>query len=249
MIIFLELPFRERRVLVRSYFAAFLTLPFTAMMATLAILSSFVSRKHLPTVVMQSWAKGLLVLFGVRLHLQGLEHVDNSKPTIFMANHASPVDIPVLIAALNVDLRFIFKQSILFLPFIGIAIWMMGMVPINRANKQKAARSLKKAGQQIRKGKHILIFPEGTRTRDGKLLPFKKGGFYLSIQESIDIVPISINGSRALCGRNSMLARSGDIEIKIHPRISTQDVGIEQRHNLIAEVRKTILSELKAPYL
>ena len=146
MIISLELQFRERRVLVRSYFAAFLTLPFTAIMATLAILSSFVSRKHWPTRVMQAWAKGLMFLFGVRITLDGLENVDNDQPTIFMANHASPVDIPVLIAALDVDLRFIFKQSILFLPFIGIAIWMMGMVPIDRSNKQKAARSLKKAG-------------------------------------------------------------------------------------------------------
>ncbi len=199
-------------------------------------------------MVMRGWAKTLMALYGVRLDVRGLEYVDPNRPSIYMANHASPVDIIMLIVALPVDLRFIFKHSLLWFPFVGQAIYLMGMIPINRAAGPRAAASLNKAGNQIRKGKHFLIFPEGTRTRDGKLRTFKKGGFYLAIQQDIDIVPISINNSRALCGRNSILARKGTVEVTIHPRVPTLDYSLEKRTELITRIRETILSALKAPY-
>jgi len=233
----------------RSVVCAILALPVTILFATAAIIASLFSRRKWPTLVMRAWAKTLMIMHGVSLKVSGLEHVDPAKPAIYMANHASMVDIVILINALPVDLRFIFKHTILWAPFLGQAIWLMGMVPINRSNSTKASESLKKAGDQIRKGKHILIFPEGTRTRTGTLLPFKKGGFYLAIQGEVDIIPISVNNSQAICGRDSLLAKSGVIELNIHERISVAPYTIEKRNDLVRKVRASMLSDLKGDYL
>ncbi len=162
-----------------------------------------------------------------------------------MPNEASVIDIPVLIWALPVDLRFIFKQSIIFIPLLGLAIWMMGMIPINRSNRTKAKQSLKKAGERIRNGSHVLIFPEGTRSDGTELLPFKKGGFYLALQEHIDIIPISIFDSPALCDRNSVVSRKGTIKVQIHPRYELKESDLENRAEVIQNVRDIINSSFE----
>ena len=161
-----------------------------------------------------------------------------------MSNHGSLMDIPVLIAALPVDLRFIFKKSILYLPFVGQAIYLMGMIPIDRKSLLRASVSLKRAGNQIRKGSHILIFPEGTRTRDGSLRNFKKGGFYLAIRESINIVPVSISNARELCGRNAFWGNPGTVRVVIHPSLEVASFSIETRQLLVEKVRLAITSGL-----
>jgi 1-acyl-sn-glycerol-3-phosphate acyltransferase len=197
---------------------------------------------------MRSWAHSLVRLYNVDVEIDGLEHVDPQRPVIYMPNHASMVDIVVLIHSLPVDLRFIFKKSLLYVPVLGQAIHFMGMVPIDRSNMHKATESLRNAGRQIRAGSHVLIFPEGTRTRTGNLLPFKKGGFYLAIQEKIDIVPISINNSQSVGGVNSILIRTGCVKVRIHPPVRTSEFNLETRHALIRRVRETIDSGLEGSY-
>lgn len=193
---------------------------------------------------MRSWGKTLLWLNGMSLEIKGIEHIDANRPAIYMANHASMLDIPVLIAALPVHLRFIFKKSILLIPFLGQAIYAMGMIPIDRGNRHKASRSLQKAGARIRGGFHVLIFPEGTRTSSGKLLPFKKGGFRLALEEGIDIVPITLCNTRALCGRNSVIGKPGTIRMIIHERVETATYSLDKRQLLIDAVQGTIDSSL-----
>ena len=232
------------RWLFRSLICALLVIPFSSVLALVVILVSFFSRRQGPTAIMRFWARLLLQMYGVRLEIHGMEHVSPGNPCIYMANHASMVDIPVIIAALPVDLRFIFKKSLLFIPFVGQAIYLMGMIPIDRSARAKARDSLRRAGQRIREGKHILIFPEGTRTRDGSLQSFKKGGFYLAQEESIDIQPLTVNHSQKICGRSSMLARKGTIEVIIHPRINTADFK-KDRLKLMNEVRGIIESVLE----
>ena len=220
-------------------------MPVSFVFATVAIILSIFSRKTLPTLVMRAWAKTLMLMYGIRLKVSGSEHVDRNKPAIYMANHASMIDILALIVAFPVDLRFIFKQSLLYLPLVGLSMYLMGMVPVDRAAGPKAAERLNRAGRQIRKGKHILIFPEGTRSHGDALLPFKKGGFYLAIQQGIDIIPVTLNYPRSLCGRDSALAKKGEIEVIIHPRIETEAYQIEDRQQVIKRVRASIESDLK----
>ena len=193
---------------------------------------------------MRWWADTLLALAGIRVEISGMQHVHPGEASIYMANHTSILDILVLISALPVDLRFIFKKSLLWAPVVGQAIYLMGMIPIDRSGGNKAHESLKKAGLQIKKGKHILVFPEGTRTRTGRLASFKKGGFILALQQAIPIVPISINNSRNLCGRNSIWAKKGTVSVFIHARVDTGNYRIANRNQLVAEVRATIASGL-----
>lgn len=208
------------------------------------MLSCLGFNKTWPTWFMRSWGKTLLWLNGMKLEITGIEHIDANRPAIYMANHASMLDIPVLIAALPVHLRFIFKKSILLIPFLGQAIYAMGMIPIDRGNRHKASRSLQKAGNRIRGGFHVLIFPEGTRTKSDKLLPFKKGGFHLALEERIDIVPITLCNTRALCGRDSVIGRPGTIRLIIHKRVEIAAYSMEQRQLLINAIQATIASSL-----
>ena len=228
----------------RILFAAVLFPFYTAFFATAAMISALFSHKRLPTAIMKTWARWILATSGLKVKVSGLENVSNEKPSIYMPNHASMVDIPILIHMLPVDLRFIFKKSITLVPLVGWAIVAMGMVPIDRGNRGKARESLRKAGERIRGGFHILVFPEGTRTRDGELLPFKKGGLVLALQESIDIVPVSLRGVRKLCSRNSIIPSAGTIEMVIHPRIQTQQFSYDDRNKLMTELRDTISSSL-----
>ena len=232
----------------RKWISAVFLVPLTFAFAFTAIIARLFSRRKGPTQVMRTWARTLMILYGVKVEIQGLHHVDQARPVIYMPNHASMVDIPVLIYALPVDLRFIFKKSLLYVPVFGQAIQFMGMVPIDRANMGKATESLKNAGRQIRAGSHVLVFPEGTRTRTGKLLNFKKGGFYLAIQEQIDIVPISINNSQAIGGVNSLLVNRGEVQVTIHPPIHIAAYSLEDRHELIKAVRGAIYSGLDGDY-
>lgn len=213
-------------------------------MATFALLSCLSLRKEAPTFFMQIWGKFILWTCRIDLSIEGLDKLSKDKPAIYMANHASILDIPILIAALPVDLRFIFKKSILWIPFLGVAIWAMGMIPIDRGNRAKASASLKKAAERIRNGLHVLIFPEGTRSTTADLLPFKKGGFYLALEQHIDIVPITVRNSRQLCARNSVLGDKGTIQIVIHDRFPTTQYKLEDRAQVAAKMQKIIASEL-----
>ncbi len=231
----------------RAYIAAILIFPLSFFFGLMAMLSCAFSRKTLPTFFMRSWAKSILAIAGVRILVEGLNHIAPKRATIYMPNHTSIMDIPILIAALPVDLRFIFKKSLLYIPVIGQAIYFMGMIPIDRVRGAKAMGSLEKAGKRLKSGLHLLIFPEGTRSRDGNLQAFKMGGFLLATRESIDILPISVNHTRELCDRNSILARQGEIEMVIHPRIETGEYAPPDRKRLAALIRQKIVAGIKAP--
>lgn len=194
---------------------------------------------------MRAWAKIILWLYGVRLVVETEVPLMPDRPAIYMSNHASMIDIPVLVAALPMHFRFIYKKSLSYIPFVGQAMLLMAMVPIDRGNRDRAVRSLRKAGVLIKKGIDLMIFPEGTRTRSGELLPFKKGGFLLAIQEKIDIVPISLSHSQKLAGRSSILASPGTIEVKVHERIDVSNYNLADRSNLVLRVRQKIASGIK----
>ena len=229
----------------RKILAAPVVLLVTVILAVVCIFVALFSRRMGPTKIMRAWAKIILWLYGVRLVVETEVPLMPDRPAIYMSNHASMIDIPVLVAALPMHFRFIYKKSLSYIPFVGQAMLLMAMVPIDRGNRDRAVRSLRKAGVLIKKGIDLMIFPEGTRTRSGELLPFKKGGFLLAIQEKIDIVPISLSHSQKLAGRSSILASPGTIEVKVHERIDVSNYNLADRSNLVLRVRQKIASGIK----
>ncbi len=153
------------------------------------------------------------------MKVKGLENIDPKRPAIYMANHTTVLDIPILVAALPVDIRFIFKKSLAYIPIVGWAMMLTGMVPIERGTKGPALKSLRVAANKIKKGMHVIIFPEGTRTRTGKLGKLKKGGFLLASLSETAIVPVHISDTSHLCKRNIPLIKPGHLTVTIHPAI------------------------------
>lgn len=187
------------------------------------------------------WARPILWAGAIRLQLEPLPEVDWKKPHIFAVNHQSTLDIPVAFAALPANLRFVAKHSLLYVPFIGWYMWATGMIPVNRSDRTRAVASLRRAGDRIRAGANIIIFPEGTRSRDGKILPFKKGPFALALESRVPIVPVAIHGSGAVLPAGNWIHSPGVIRVKVGRPIPTEGRDTNDREGLAREVREAII--------
>lgn len=172
------------------------------------------------------WTWAILKIGGIRLKVKGLEHLDSSRQYIFMANHQSNIDIPVLVQSLiEFQLRWVAKKELLFIPLFGWAMWASRHIVVDRSNRSKAMASLRKARERIEGGICVVLFPEGTRSSDGQFLPFKRGGFVLAVKTQTPIVPITINGSGAILPRGDWRIRGGEIEV-----IVSEPVPLDQYH-------------------
>jgi 1-acyl-sn-glycerol-3-phosphate acyltransferase len=187
------------------------------------------------------WAPGLLWAAGAKLSVDPFPELDWSKPHIFALNHESSLDIPCAFAALPVNLRFIAKHTLAKVPFLGWYMRMTGMVFVNRSDRSQAVESLARAGERIRAGANILAFPEGTRSRDGKILPFKKGVFVVALEAGVPIVPVAIHGSGAVLPTGGFRVKGGPVRLKVGKPIETQGRGTDARDALLIEVREAII--------
>ena len=183
---------------------------------------------------------------GVKLEISGRKNLVKGQSYIFLANHQSAFDIPALIYSIPFQTRFIAKKELGRIPIWGWAVSAMGHVMIDRKNIQRAKESINSAMEKIKKeGLSIVAYPEGTRTRDGKVRPFKKGTFILAIQSEIPIVPISITGAYGVFPRKSWVFRKGTIRINIHPPVETKGYVVEDRDKLIETVRDIIVNDVE----
>lgn len=161
------------------------------------------------------WAPGILWGCGIHLVVHHAEHVDTSKPHVFVSNHLSYLDIPVLFRAIPSNLYFIAKKEIKWVPFIGQYMMATGMLFVNRDNKHKAITSLKQAARLVSKGKSVLMFPEGTRSRDGRVSDFKKGPFHLATEAGVSVIPVAIKGTESILGPHTGRIKPGQVEVNI----------------------------------
>ena len=183
-------------------------------------------------------ARTLTQMLGVRVHLQGLEHLATGGPFIFAPNHQSHLDILVLLGFLPGETRFAAKTELWRHPVVGAVLDTLGMVPIDRDRPDRAIEALNRAGAER---PSLVIFPEGTRSRTGDLLPFRKGAFVLAIATGLPIVPVVCRGTRRLMPRGSRLTVvPGDVEIVIDAPIGTAGLGYDDRDALAARVRAAI---------
>jgi 1-acyl-sn-glycerol-3-phosphate acyltransferase len=172
--------------------------------------------------------------------LSGVNHIERGEPHILMANHQGAYDIFALLAYLPVDFKWLAREEIFRIPILGWAMAAAGYVSIDRRGKKKALESIERAVAKIREGVSVLVFPEGTRSPDGRIHPFKKGGFTLAIKAGVPIVPISIRGSRNVLPRGSLRVRPGKIDIMIGKGIRTDDKRLADRDDLMMAVRDAI---------
>jgi len=161
------------------------------------------------------FAPGILWLCGVSLEVRGKEHLSQQESYVFVANHLSYVDIPALFRAVPKGLHFVAKKEIRLVPFIGWYMFATGMIFVDRSNKQKAVASLDRAGKLIKKGKDVLMFPEGTRSKTGEVGVFKKGPFMLAAKADIAVVPVAVIGTDQVLSPKSFVIKPHKVKINI----------------------------------
>ena len=214
----------------------------TLFFGSLAILGCLVIPNGNPLIwLSRPWAAVILGLSGVRVRVEGISRIPRDRPVIFISNHQSHFDILALTRALPGQYRVVAKKELFAIPVFGWALWLAGFIKIDRSDRDRAFRSLDLAARTIARGRSVLIFAEGTRSRDGSLRPFKKGAFVLAINSSCPIVPVSISGSRAVLPPGSLRIGRGTIDLVIGEPIETAAYRIENKEELMEAVRSAVI--------
>ncbi len=192
------------------------------------------------------WAKIQLLASGVRVKVKGLEYLAKKAPFIYMANHQSAYDIFALLSCLPVQFRWIAKKELFAIPVLGWGMRAANYISIDRSGRRKALESIERAANKIKGGVSVVIFPEGTRSRDGSIQPFKRGGFTLALKSGVPIIPIAIKGSSDVMPRGSLRVRPGEIHITIDRAIDTAPYSLRERDALMERVRRILERNLSA---
>ena len=220
----------------------------TLFFSVLAIAVSFFSRSGDSVHrVGRAWSRCLLALSGVRVTVTGIERIDADRSYIFMANHQSNFDIPVLLGHLPVQFRWLAKAELFRIPIFGRAMRGAGYISIDRSDRAAAFASLQQAAEKIRQGVSILIFPEGTRSLDGSLKAFKKGGFVMAIGAGVPIVPVAVRGTYDIMPKHGLLIRPRPVAVDIGEPVATQGLALDSKEALMDGVRSAIRLGLAAP--
>ncbi|HSA96009.1 MAG TPA: lysophospholipid acyltransferase family protein [Acidobacteriota bacterium] len=183
----------------------------------------------------------------IKVEAEGLDRIAPGTPYIFMPNHASFMDGPLVMMLIPGTPRVILKRSILRIPFLGLGMRHVGFVPVDRKGTEGGKRSIARAAALIReRGYSFLIFPEGTRTRDGKLQPFRRGGFFLALASGAAIVPVTIRGTFELMPKGQWHARRGRVRVAFHEPVPVAGVTSENMAPLMEAVRREVASGMEA---
>jgi 1-acyl-sn-glycerol-3-phosphate acyltransferase len=175
----------------------------------------------------------------IRVQVVGREDVP-TRPCIFMANHVSNLDPPILLPLLPYRTAFFIKRSLLRIPVVGLGMRLAGFVPVDRDGRLESAReSVEAANKVLASGVNISTFPEGTRSRGGRLLPFKKGPFYLAMESGAPVIPISIWGSEHMMTKGSLRIKPGTAHLTFHPAVYPQQFATRE---LLAEAVRTAIT-------
>jgi 1-acyl-sn-glycerol-3-phosphate acyltransferase len=223
--------------MLRSIWVAIVLLVTTPVISLYAILLAlFTPRRENSNEPAKFWSSMVLSALGARIRTHGVEHIQAESPIIYLANHQSNADIWVLLSVLPIHAKFVAKESLFRIPLFGGAMRAAGFIPINRASGTQALKSLELAASRIRAGRSVLLFPEGTRSRTGKLGRFKKGAFHLALKAQVQVVPITITGTWSLMRPGSIKGKPGPVEVRFHPPIDTGTYA----PNAAGELRKTV---------
>jgi len=204
------------------------------------LIAPFSRNGNAPHCIGRIWARLILLVGGVDLKINGKAHLDPEKAYIFMPNHQSMIDIPVIYTALYHQFRWVAKAELFKIPLFGESLKRCGYISIDRSNRKAAFASLREAVRKIRKGASVLIFPEGTRSDDGTILPFKKGGFVMAVEAQAMIVPMVITGTRSVMSKGKLQVTPGKVLATFHPPIDAGEYSRKAMPQLLNKVEMII---------
>jgi 1-acyl-sn-glycerol-3-phosphate acyltransferase len=219
----------------------------TIFFGTISLITSFFdSSGKAQAAVARVWAKVVLVASGVQVKVEGLRHIDPNGSYIFIANHTSYMDTPVVLANISVQFRFLAKRGLFQIPLLGTHLTRAGHIPVPREDPRAAVKTLQLAADTIQKKKiSLLVFPEGGRTPDGALAAFKEGGAYIAIRAGVPVVPLVLVGGGHVLPYGGAVVKSGKITMRVLPPIETSGLSLKDRSALTQRVRDLLLAELE----
>ena len=217
----------------------------TALAALFTIVGCFIGNSkfwgYYPAAL---WCRIVCFLALIKIKVTGKENVDKNTSYIFVANHQGTFDIFLIYGYLGNNFRWMMKKSLQYMPFAGQACVAAGHIFVDRKSRAGIVESLKKAKSQLKNGISTVIFPEGTRTKDGKMHAFKKGAFQIALELKLPIVPLTIDGSYNIMKRGAWMLNFGKMSLTIHPPVSTENLSQENMPELMDSVWNTIAEPL-----
>jgi 1-acyl-sn-glycerol-3-phosphate acyltransferase len=183
-----------------------------------------------------------LAIVGLRYVVEGREHMLD-RPAIYCANHTSNVEPPLLFAALRrltPRLHILYKAELRKLPILNLGFDLVGFIPIDRGNREQTTRAVGQAVARLNAGGSFFVFPEGTRSRTGELLPFRKGAFVMALRAGVPLVPVAITGARDAMQKGSPIIRPATVRVRLGAPIETRGVGEDRRDELVRSVRAEV---------
>jgi 1-acyl-sn-glycerol-3-phosphate acyltransferase len=187
-----------------------------------------------------------LKLVGVKVDVRGLDHLDPKQAYIFTPNHQSFIEVPLFVTYLGRNPGYLAKKEVFKYPVFGTGIRLMKVIPVDRSNSPAAVESARLATTYIREGKSYMVYPEGTRSPDGKMLPFKKGAFIMAIEAGVPIVPVTVSGAARVMPKNEFNVFPSTVHLTVHEPISTVGYSKENVIELMQRTREKIYSALSA---
>jgi 1-acyl-sn-glycerol-3-phosphate acyltransferase len=182
------------------------------------------------------WGRILTWLVPVRVEIEGLDSIDPDRSYVVVANHQSQFDIPVVYGFSGLDLRWVAKAEVGRIPFVAAGCRAIGHIFINRSDPDQARSAINRAVERLKPGTGLMFFPEGTRSRSGQLMPFKKGAFRVAIDQQLPVLPVTITGTRDILPADSLRLRPGRVRLKFHAPVSTEGMGAGQ----VGELRRRV---------
>jgi len=201
--------------------------------------------KHpkISTACSHNWARSLLAVNFTKVRVHGVENIDPATSYLVMCNHNSYFDTLALLGALPLPLRFVMKKELGRVPIFGTAVRRWGGILVDRSDRSQAINELKRGIEPIiQNNLSLLVFPEGTRSRDGQLGPFKKGGFVTAIQSRLPILPVAVVGSTDVMPSRGWKLKPGTIDMVVGAPIPTLDASVEKKEELMLTVRDAMLA-------
>lgn len=217
-------------------------IPGTLLYGTLAVLLAWVPpRGSAMLFLARLWAHCLLASAWVRPSVEIDPAVDPRRGYLFLANHQSYLDIPVLFATLPVSVRFAAKKSLFSIPVFGWSLRAGGFIPVDRKDRRQALEVYAAAAARIQEGSSVLFFPEGTRSRDGRIGRFQRGGFLVAQKSRAQIVPVGVAGTFEVLPRNRLSILPGEVRVRVGAPIDTAEYPVSRKHELMERVREEIV--------